>query len=175
MANYVARSPHGLGIDPATIASAIAAGRALSGVLSQHPKDRERFRKNAEAYQLATSGHQNALEFLKYRSGRYGIAQSLGAPYSAEGPVGGWATQSAKDDAWKLYNLALAQFGITPDEMPGGGGAVPGGDIGTTDPWGGGPVTTLPPVVSVGRQDYTPLLILAALGAVALVVRRGRR
>lgn len=158
-------------ISPATISAALSLGKSVSGILSTHPKDAERFKRNAQAYQLAAAGQQNALEYLKYRSGRYGVAQSIGYPYQGEGPVGGWATQSAKDDAYKLYQAALSAWGIGVDEMPDGGGSTPA-DGGVTDPFGG-PVQGLPPVTTTAQQSYVPLLI--GLGLVGALLARKRR
>jgi hypothetical protein len=166
----------GLGIDPASIAATLALGKSLSGILSSHPKDAERFKRNGVAYQQAVQGQQNALEYLKYRSGRYGIAQSIGYPYNTEGPVGGWATQSAKDDAFKLYQAALAAWGVGVDEMPDGAGGGGGGGGVNTDPFaGGGGGTGLPPVITTAQQSYMPILIgLGLLGAL-YASKRGRR
>jgi hypothetical protein len=152
-----------LGYDPATILTVLKLGTSLTGILSSHPKDAERFKANAEAYRLALAGQQNALQFLKYRSGRFGV-ETIGAPYNGE--VGGWATQSAKDDAWKLYQSALASWGIGEEEMPGGGGV----NNGTS---GGG--QWVPGVKILGEQSYAPLLLLGAGLAIVAAVSRKRR
>ena len=69
-----------------------------------HPKDAERFAANADAFARAQAGDSAALEFLKYRSGRFGQTSIPGY-----GTVGGWATDAAKTDAYAKYTAALTR------------------------------------------------------------------
>jgi len=81
-----------------------AAVSVIQGVtsLTGGSKEADRLKSNEAAYQAAINGDGNALLFLKQRSGMYGTAFVTGY-----GSIGGWATQSAKDDARVKYNAAL--------------------------------------------------------------------
>lgn len=70
-------------------------------------KDPQRFAKNAQAYQAALQGDQNAAMFLDYRSGAHDPQTAMIPGY---GEVGGWATGTAKADARaKFQQLSVAQ------------------------------------------------------------------
>jgi len=69
-----------------------------------NPKDAERFAANAAAFAKAQAGDASALEFLKYRSGRFGVTNIPGY-----GAIGGWATDAAKTDAYAKYTAALTR------------------------------------------------------------------
>lgn len=57
-------------------------------------KDGERMAANAAAFEAAKQGDENALMFLRQRSGNYGTTLVPGY-----GEIGGWATAEAKADA----------------------------------------------------------------------------
>ncbi len=65
-------------------------------------KDGERQAANKAAYQAAIAGDDNALLFLKQRTGSYGVALVPGY-----GEIGGWATDAAKRDAQTMYDAAI--------------------------------------------------------------------
>jgi hypothetical protein len=104
---------------------------------------------------MAANGDQLALEYLRYRSGRFGQND---APADSEfakrygTPIGGWATDVAKNDAFRLYNQALAIWGITPEEAGGSGGQP------NPSYFGG---TTLPKVTTTAAMSFLPLVALA--------------
>jgi len=174
---YASLAPYGLGFDPVTVAAAIQTSNSLLSMFKNNAKERERLQKNMDAYKLATNGRQDAMEYLKYRSGRYGTASSIGPSWEGGGPVGGWATQTARDDAWRLYQNALGMFGIGIDPSTGvqtpGSGYVPNAsDPGHATDAGlpGVNVQSLPGVTVTGRMDYMPLVIAGA--AILLLSRR---
>lgn len=76
---------------------------AIAGLLGGHPKDQERYAANRAAYEAALGGDDNALLFLKQRTGQYGVAQVPGY-----GEIGEWATDGPIADAKVKYNAALA-------------------------------------------------------------------
>lgn len=73
----------------------------------RNPKDNERFAANAAAFARAQQGDADALQFLKYRSGRFGQAFVPGY-----GETGGWATDTAKADAYAKYTAALTRAAV---------------------------------------------------------------
>lgn len=165
----------GLGIDPVTVTAVIAASQQGIALLKNRT-DATRFQRNLEAYKAAVAGYQNALEFLKYMSGRFGTGNIGPFPGWSGGIGGGWATQAAKDDAWRLYNSALAAWGLTPEDTGGLPGDVPppsGTPVPTPTPtptyppysYPPGPPQGLPPVVTTASMSYMPLVLA---GAVAL-------
>jgi hypothetical protein len=83
----------GIGVD-----SSIVTG------LFKRSKDPGRLSSNAKAYAQALNGDTGALNYLKGRSGRFGLVATT---YGDSSPIGGWATSVAKDDAFKKYNDAL--------------------------------------------------------------------
>lgn len=92
-----------------TLVTAVAAGsQIVSGVqsvLGGNDKDAERLAANMTAYQRALGGDANAAQFLRQRTGDYGVAAVPGY-----GEIGGWATANAKADARAKYNaLTTAQ------------------------------------------------------------------
>lgn len=172
-------APHGrqlgFAVNPVTVQAAISVSQGIQKLFGGSSKEAQRIQANIDAYKLAASGRQDAMEYLKYRSGRYGTATSIGPQWEGGGPVGGWATQTARDDAWRLYQSALAIYGVGID--PNTGGQTPGGAYtpNPTDP--GSPDDVghpqgLPGVTVTGKQDYLPLVLLA--GAAILLSRRGR-
>lgn len=126
----------------------------------------ERLPKNQAAYDLAVQGKQNALEFLKYRSGRYGVSAFIGEPINLD-QVGGWGTAPARDDAWNKYQGALAKWGLVVD--PAGGPPMPG-PTGTGDD--SPPFQGLPPMTISGSQSIWPLLAVAGAAFVAMQGKR---
>lgn len=78
-----------------------AAFNWLTSAFSAHPLDAERLKQDYEAFRLALGGDVNALAFLKQRSGRYGVAVVQG--YENNTPIGGWATDTAQNDAYLKY------------------------------------------------------------------------
>lgn len=160
----------GLGLDPVTVQSTIEGVQKAKSFwegLTKNKRDPDRLAANAAAYQLALQGFENALLYLKYRSGRHGIATFIGDPIN-EGPIGGWATPEAKDDANKLYNAALAATGVRPEEV-GDSGTSTGQPSGTKV---NGQPQGLPRVTTMAAMSYTPLLLL---GAIALAFGGGRK
>lgn len=164
----------GFVVNPATVSAAISVSNGLKSLFGGNSKEQARIQANIDAYKLAAAGRQDAMEYLKYRSGRYGTAQSIGPAWEGGGPVGGWATQTARDDAWRLYQSALAIYGIGID--PNNGGQTPGGAYtpNPTDP--GSPEDLhpqgLPGVTVTGKMDYLPLVLVAG-AALLLAKRRG--
>lgn len=76
---------------------------SIIGGVFKEDKDPGRLNGNAQAYAAAQAGDGEALKYLKGRSGRFG---SVATSYTLgdKSPIGPWATQVAKDDAWKKYN-----------------------------------------------------------------------
>lgn len=149
---------NGMGfVDPVTVAAAVQITQALIGTANQ--KDAGRLQANADAFKMAAAGDQLALEYLRYRSGRFGTNN---APADSEfakrygTPIGGWATDVAKNDAFRLYNQALAIWGITPEEAGGSGGQANPSSM----PFTG---TTLPRVTTTGAISFLPLVALAGV------------
>src|SRR5689334_8461421 len=89
--------------------TAVQTGETLANTFS-NKKDPERFAANENAYKAAIGGGDHyALDFLKYRSGKFGSGPtSLPGWYSDSVGIGGWATPEARDDAFGKYNLASA-------------------------------------------------------------------
>jgi len=95
----------------AAVQSVVGAAGAIAGALD--PKDKERFGRIDEAFRRAVAGDKGALEWLKYRTGQYGTAQSIpGAPFDAGGPVGGYGSQESRAYASTMYNRAVAQLDL---------------------------------------------------------------
>lgn len=89
----------------AAVAAVPTVVQTLSSI--RNPKDAERFAANAAAFARAQAGDTAALTFLKYRSGRFGETQVPGY-----GTVGGWATDSAKADAYAKYTAAATRQAV---------------------------------------------------------------
>lgn len=163
----------GLGLAPAVIAGAVQIGTALldnSGSVSD--KDRARLQANADAFRMAANGDRLAIEYLKYRSGRYGqYDAAAGSEFALRygTPIGGWATQLAKDDAFRLYNEALNMWGIGIEEAPDGAG-------GTTSPStsGSGLVSGIQKLPKVSVTTSPGFLMAAVLGGIILLGSRRR-
>lgn len=160
-----------LGLDPATLATVASITMSF---INKHPKDKSRFQANEEAYRFAAAGDTNALTFLRYRTGRYGV-ESYVPPFGSfpGGPVGGWATQAAKDHAGQMYTAATrVSVGLDPGLSPDTGSGLPpfAGDD-DPPPYTGGPPQGLPPVVTTASMSMTPLLIVAAV-VIAMTQRR---
>ncbi|MEW5918822.1 MAG: hypothetical protein AB1762_20640 [Gemmatimonadota bacterium] len=79
------------------------AGPLVGGLLGGNRKDVERLTANKTAYDAALAGDNNALLFLKQRTGEHGVVTVPGY-----GQIGGWATDAAKNDAKVKYSAALA-------------------------------------------------------------------
>lgn len=77
-------------------------------------KDGERLAANKAAYDAAIAGDDDALLFLRQRSGNYGTTLVPGY-----GEVGGWATDTARSDANKKYNqvVGVRQAGAVADDV----------------------------------------------------------
>lgn len=82
--------------------AAVTAGQQLLSS-QQGSKDSDRFAKAQQWYQLAIAGDSDALNALKFMSGRYG-ASTCGR----FGACSGFATQAAKDYSGRLYDQAVA-------------------------------------------------------------------
>lgn len=118
--------------------------------LFQGGKEVDRIEQNKAAEQIALGGGGGALaatQFLKCRSGKFGLCSIEGYPDQ----IGGWATQTAKDDAYRRYQNVVTQHGGEPSAT---------GTTTVTTPFGSGQV------------NNTALLLGAA--AVAFVVLRKR-
>lgn len=89
----------------AAVQGAITLGSSVLSLFS--PKDQERKAATDQAYNLAVAGDQNALLFLKQRTGNYGTVQVPGY-----GLVGGWATDPAKQYASQRYQAALNELSL---------------------------------------------------------------
>jgi hypothetical protein len=76
---------------------------AAQSILGGNAKDAERLAANAQALSAANAGNDDALAFLKQRTGDHGVAFVNGY-----GNIGGWATPAAKSDAKVKYQAALA-------------------------------------------------------------------
>ena len=76
---------------------------SIVGGIFKDSKDPGRLSGNSRAYADAQAGDGEALKYLKGRSGRFG---SVATSYTLgdKSPIGPWATQVAKDDAFKKYN-----------------------------------------------------------------------
>lgn len=85
--------------------SLVSAGSSL---LDQHPKDKDRYAKNAMWYQEALQGNKDALIALQYMSGRYGTTHE--GSYCNVGGCSGWATQDTRDDAYNKYQAAIGNL-----------------------------------------------------------------
>jgi len=123
--------------------------------LAQGGKEPGRIEANKQAETLAMSGGpgaQSALEFLRCRSGKFGLCTIEGYPEQ----IGGWATQTAKDDAYARYNNVVRSMGYAPGS---GGSSTGGGTTTVRTPIGGGTVNN-------------STLILGGLAAFLLLKRR---
>lgn len=159
----VQQEPRGLGVIP--VAALTSAWNLTQSFLRSHPKDSSRFNANQQAFTLAVQNRdQNALEFLRLRSGKFGQENVPGY-----GDVAGWATGEAQDHAWKLYNQALIALGYAsnaPGFDPGNSGSGSGGGY---IPGGGQPLPNVPITAS---QNFVPLL---AAGAVIYLLMNKRK
>ena len=72
-------------------------------------EDPNRVADNQRAYELAIQNVPGALDYLKGRSGRFGLIYVPALPNVRETPgmIGGHATQLAKDDAYAKYTAVL--------------------------------------------------------------------
>lgn len=147
----------------------IAWGAILTGAVSLYQglkadkDDPIRIQRNSDALALAQQGNQNAIEYLKFRTGKYGEGM-VGAPYNEI--VAGWKTPVGRKDAETKYAQALALYGLGPQ--------VPG-DVTGPQPLPGGPAQGLPLVPVTAKQSYLPLLVLGGLGAGYYLYKRRRR
>lgn len=132
-----------LGVAIAPIIAAAPSFIQAMGPLLGGSKEPERIAANQKAETLAIAGNAAALEFLRCRSVQGVVCGNL----PGYGDIGGWATQTARDDAGRRYNNALAALAQ-------GSGGVPGG--------GGGVVVTGPGGARVGVSNTTLLLGAAA-------------
>ena len=118
-------------MDPLSIVgTGVSLGKSIVGIFESHPDDPQRLADNARAVSLATSGNRGGLEFLKGRSGKFGVVvltQALSG-MSSKSPsvnvgnrVSGWATEKARNDA---YNKAQS-IGTDYAALGGGQNATP--------------------------------------------------
>ena len=87
--------------------SGIEAGALGTGLV-----DVERKAKNLAAYALAIAGDNNALQWLRARSGRYGtipVDVIPGVQPVADSALNGWSSEPARDDAFSKYQDAIVQ------------------------------------------------------------------
>jgi hypothetical protein len=103
---------------------------------------------------------------LRHRSGEYGTGTfPPGLPYEPEGgPVAGWATASARDDARSKHAAAVRYLANeAPDPLPSAPPPPPG-------------TTTLPEVTVLGTPDEVGgVLPLAGLAMAGLFLLGGSR
>lgn len=126
---------------------------AISSIFGGNDKDPGRLATNQQAYNLAVSGntdpfngHPSPLQFLLDMSGH-------------GDPGMGWATSTAKNDAWNKYNSAKSALAVKPPQQQ------------------SYPVQTAGIIpLTVAGLSTGPLLLagVAALGIVMLT-RKGRR
>lgn len=94
------------------LAVAIAAASQIASGVQQisggNAKDSERLAANLTAYNRAVAGDANARDFLKQRTGDFGVATVPGY-----GEVGGWATATAKADAKAKYAALTTAATVT--------------------------------------------------------------
>lgn len=95
--------------------------KEISGYLHSS-KEPDRLKQNDVAYQKARRGELAGLEFLRARM------DDVGKLYTVTGfpeQIGGWATDSARNDAEAKYNSAVSEQGLNPT-IPGTGIPAPG-------------------------------------------------
>lgn len=143
------RNDEGLGF---AIPAGVSAVTSIAGGVFKDSKDPGRLSGNSQAYAAALAGDTEALKYLQGRSGRFG---SVATTYTLgdKSPIGPWATQATKDDAYAKYQSALSKLsGVSSTPH------IPS--------FGGGPV--------IAGLSTGPLLIagVAALGIFALTRRR---
>jgi hypothetical protein len=153
-------------VDPATVTAVISL--ASSGwKLFSNPYDPARKTQNEEAFRRAMNGGAYDADFLKGRTGRYGVVSiPVNLPYAISpvsktpetpGSIGGWATEDAKKHAQTLY--ARYQDYVANRN----------------------PLQTMEDVVkgsvsTVGREAWPALLVAAlVVGAGVLAAKRGGR
>jgi len=141
----------------------VTTGVQVAGAITSGGKDGERLAANKAAFAAALAGDDNALLFLKQRTGEYGIVFVPGY-----GQIGGWAGSVGPADAKVKYNAALAaRRGQTALQSPGVTAAI---DQAATAAG-----------VSIWPWTRNQILTAAALGGGALLLymvvrrRRGRR
>lgn len=136
-----------------------AIGSAISTIgslFSGNSKDPGRLQANANAYGDAVAGDPSAVTYLKARSGRFGtIPISPVWHGDPDSPLGGWATDKAKNDAYAKYQQVTIQpiAASSPSSS-----SVPG------------TVQQLPTVVA--HAGVSPLLIIGALGIGYMLLKR---
>lgn len=93
------------------IQAGVTIGSTIAGAID--PKDKERMGRIDEAFRLAVAGNKAAQEWLKYRTGQYGVAASIpGAPFGDTGAVGGYGSQESRTYATSRYNTLIAQLNL---------------------------------------------------------------
>lgn len=95
------------------------AGVSIIGGLFSDSKDPGRLASNQAAYSDALAGDKSALQYLKARSGQYGLLD-ISPPWKGDpvSPLGGWATSTAKQDAATKYNAASSALAGVPLTTP---------------------------------------------------------
>lgn len=118
--------------------------------LFQGGKEVDRINQNKQAESIALAGGPGAAtatQFLKCRSGKFGLCTIEGYPDQ----IGGWATDSAKEDAYRRYQNVVATLGGEP-----------------TNPLGGSTVVTTP----VGKAQVSNATILIGAAALFFFLRK---
>lgn len=118
-----------LGVLPVAAIAGAASGainvfKSIFGGGGISDKDKNRLAVNQRAYDYAMNGDTRAVEYLKYRSGRFGISKPMNLGDLTDNqtvPVGGWASTLGKDDAYTKYQQVLAAYksaGKSPTPAP---------------------------------------------------------
>lgn len=132
-----------------------------------HATDLERLAKNLAAYTLAVVGDNDALQYLRARSGRFGtipVAAIPGVNATADAALNGWATENAREDAYAKYQGAITQRKDLGETLVGIGAAAGGLSAG---------------LIAEGTALQTSALpdwvLWGGVGVIALILlRRGR-
>lgn len=101
------------------LAAGVSGASDIAGSLGigKDSKDPGRLAANGRALADAQRGDAGAVAYLKGRSGRFGkVAHSWAG--DKETPVGGWATQPTKDDAYNKWLVATGQAPATAGAVP---------------------------------------------------------
>lgn len=132
---YLGAYPEQQGGDSWIESTIVEVGSWISGLFGQaEERDARRFAQNVAAFRAAARGGTWDAEFLKARSGAYGMIDiPVRLPYAVSpsdgaaetpGQLGGWATGPAKRHAAELY-ARLLEGGADPGDVPGDGGVDP--------------------------------------------------
>lgn len=111
----------------------ITSGAAVAGNIIDFGKnlfaknrDPGRLAANERYYKLALQGDEDALEFLKARSGQFGLIDVEG-----QGKIEGWGSEKAKADAFTKYEDARKAMEARAAAPSGAGAPLPDGAVTT--------------------------------------------